>query len=134
MRFRHLIILLLITFVAAILAVRVLGGRQPSVVDMLFTNPDGSPCERPCLFGIRPGVTKIDEALSILNTHPLIEPQADKNGPAAVVAGQAVSIGRGLFAGKFLDIVLYANDNDTVEEITLVIVSEEAIYGDKPPP
>jgi len=38
----------------------------------LLTNPDGTPCLRLCLFGIRPGETTITEAAKILHTHPLL--------------------------------------------------------------
>src|SRR5690349_15497017 len=83
MRLRRLILLLLITFAAAILAVRVLGGRQQSVVEMLFTNPDGSPCEHPCLFGIRPRVTRLDEIESLLERHWLVQGRVIKDATLA---------------------------------------------------
>src|SRR5262249_11028164 len=38
---------------------------------MIFTNPDGSACQQPCLFGIRPGTTTYDQAVVLLKTHPL---------------------------------------------------------------
>lgn len=38
-----------------------------------FTYPDGKPCPMPCLFGIRLGVTTLDEAEIILQQHPKIK-------------------------------------------------------------
>jgi hypothetical protein len=38
---------------------------------MLFTNPDGTVCERLCLFGVRPGHTRAAEAIALLEQHPL---------------------------------------------------------------
>ncbi len=37
----------------------------------LLTPPDG--CPMPCFMGIRPGITRIDEAINILNTHTWVE-------------------------------------------------------------
>src|SRR5262249_50436568 len=44
--------------------------QQPSSVLALFTKPDGTPCERPCLFGVQPGITSFDQALALLRAHP----------------------------------------------------------------
>jgi hypothetical protein len=64
---------LLTTFAAAIFCVRLLGGiRQPSpLYAILFENPDGSTCQRPCLFGVRPGAMTVTEAIAILQAHPV---------------------------------------------------------------
>jgi hypothetical protein len=50
-----------------------IGATQPTspFFAEVFTNPDGSPCEQPCMFGVRPGLMSEDEALAILKTHPL---------------------------------------------------------------
>lgn len=32
----------------------------------LFTNPDGSPCEKACILGVLPGHTSFESALEIL--------------------------------------------------------------------
>lgn len=50
---------------------RLIGGAQPFAFSALFTNPDGTPCERPCLFGVRPGYTRHEDAIAILRSHPL---------------------------------------------------------------
>src|SRR5258708_37549648 len=38
----------------------------------IFTNPDGSSCEKPCLFGVIPGQTTVEEGTTILQAHPYI--------------------------------------------------------------
>jgi hypothetical protein len=43
----------------------------PAPLMLLFTNPDGSACKMPCLFGIRPDEMHVGEALDMLRTHPL---------------------------------------------------------------
>lgn len=44
---------------------------NPSAMAGLYTLPDGSPCDHPCLFGVSPGVTTDSEAYRRLRTHPL---------------------------------------------------------------
>jgi hypothetical protein len=61
---------LIAVFLAAIGATRFMG-RQPQLLNALFTNPDGTPCAQPCLFGIHPGKTSRDEATALLKAHPL---------------------------------------------------------------
>jgi hypothetical protein len=39
----------------------------------LFTNPDGSRCPMACLFGIRPGDTTFQEAVTLIQTHPMTD-------------------------------------------------------------
>ena len=57
----------------AILAIHLIGGLFPNPIAVLFTNPDGSPCQKPCLFGVRPGKMTLDEALKVLDQHPLTQ-------------------------------------------------------------
>src|SRR5258708_27495901 len=54
-----------------ILVTRMVSGTQPNPIAILFTNPDGSPCQMPCLLGVRPGATTLDEGVQILDQHPL---------------------------------------------------------------
>jgi hypothetical protein len=44
--------------------------QQPPPVLTIFTNPDGTPCDRPCLFGVQPGLTSFDRAVELLRAHP----------------------------------------------------------------
>ncbi len=53
------------------LVARAIGGTQPNPVAAWRTNPDGSSCGESCLFGITPGVTTIDEAIKLIETHSL---------------------------------------------------------------
>lgn len=50
---------------------RWVGNGTPPKVVALFTLPDGRPCQRPCLFGISPGVTTAADASALLLDHPL---------------------------------------------------------------
>src|SRR5690349_5351068 len=45
--------------------------RPPMFLSTFMTNPDGTTCNRPCLFGIHPGETNLDQAKLILASHPL---------------------------------------------------------------
>lgn len=51
-----------------------------------FTYPDGSPCPMPCLFGIRPGVTRWEDINETLKIHPILANSSDlyiQEGPYA---------------------------------------------------
>src|SRR5207248_927370 len=39
-------------------------------IPALLTNPDGSSCQQPCLFGVQPGITNLSAALYLLQAHP----------------------------------------------------------------
>lgn len=71
MRLLRLALVLVIIFTGTILASRVVGAAQANPIAVLFTNPDGTPCQMPCLLGVRPGETTLDEGLHILDQHPL---------------------------------------------------------------
>src|SRR5579859_475753 len=61
----------IIALMGAALLSRAVGAASPSPLDILFTNPDGSPCQMPCLFGVRPGQMTVDQAQQLLEQHPL---------------------------------------------------------------
>jgi hypothetical protein len=63
----------ILIFAATILVTRLISHAQPLPTPGMFTNPDGSPCTLPCLFGIRPGVTTTKEAVALLRAHPLTQ-------------------------------------------------------------
>src|SRR5262249_34087493 len=67
----RLVAIVAVIFVGATLAVHLVGGTRPMPVATLFSNPDGSPCQQACLFGIVPGQTTASDALLILKAHPL---------------------------------------------------------------
>jgi len=71
MRFLKLIHLLFAIFLLTILAAKLIGHSTPDPVLALFTNPDGSRCQMPCLLGIRPGETTVSDAITIIKEHPL---------------------------------------------------------------
>ncbi len=53
---------LILSLTAVLVGVRLVATLQPpradSLLRIMLTNPDGSSCERPCLFGIHPGVAQ----------------------------------------------------------------------------
>src|SRR5262249_16135091 len=70
----------MLRFVASLVAIfavilggiRLGGGKPPTpTLAQLFTNSDGSPCQQPCMFGIQPGKTTMDEAVILLGAHLL---------------------------------------------------------------
>ncbi len=70
-RFRRLVCGLLFILVTVLVGVRLMGSTHLGKVAALFTNPDGSPCQRPCLFGIRTAETTKAQAVILLKSHPL---------------------------------------------------------------
>ena len=90
--------------------------EHPAFLD-LFTNPDGTLCERPCLFGIQPGETSMDEALVILQTHWLltnVRIVSEPNNHKIPLVANA----NGKFAGKNFLVWLAASYEDNVPLIT----------------
>src|SRR5258708_4097760 len=69
-RFLRATLVLFVGIAAATFAAQKLGGIRPSPLVLLFTNPDGTRCEMPCLFGIRPGSTSRTEAVALFTAHP----------------------------------------------------------------
>jgi hypothetical protein len=71
---RLLRFILFLSFIAALmlLAVRLLGGTRPAMaLTTIMSKPDGTACDRPCLFGVRPGETSFEQARQILHSHPV---------------------------------------------------------------
>jgi hypothetical protein len=62
----------LILTIATFAAGRI-GEANPIAFAAIFTKPDGSPCEMPCMFGIRPGEMSSDKAAQIAKSHPLLQ-------------------------------------------------------------
>ena len=70
LRLYRFIFTLVIVSTALTLAARGIGGVQRSPLAILFSKPDGSLCEGPCMFGIRPGQTTSEDAIVMLKSHP----------------------------------------------------------------
>lgn len=72
LRLLRLTLILIAVWALAILGARLFGGWIPSSSSfaILFTNPDGSPCERPCILGVRPGQTAYTDAVRLFQAHP----------------------------------------------------------------
>ncbi len=73
--FLSMLTLLSMIFVAIILA-EVIGSTRPNTsaatLSVLFTNPNGSPCEKPCFLGVRLGKMTVDEGAQQIISHPYI--------------------------------------------------------------
>jgi hypothetical protein len=126
--FRRLILFLLIAFAAAILAVRV-RSKPLSVVEMLFTHADGSPCEQPCLFGITPGQTKYRDVDTLLTMHPMIAKKYAKSVPW-LIEGTPIRVGRGLLSGNRVMIRVARDSNNIVVIADFFLASLTALEGE----
>ena len=71
MRLIRLYLALIVVLCGVMLAIHLIGGLYPNPIAVLFTNPDGSLCHMPCLFGVRPGEMTVEEGLEVLDKHPL---------------------------------------------------------------
>ncbi len=72
----RLTMILAVISASAVAVIWWMGHAQPLSRDLLFTNPDGTPCTQPCLLGIRPGGTSQADAVAILRAHPLTRAMA----------------------------------------------------------
>ena len=77
-RFMRFVLFLCLTLAGTILVMCCVGSMRslPSAAlwETMFTNPDGSACQKPCMFGVRPGITTRREGLTILRVHPALIP------------------------------------------------------------
>ncbi|RMF48882.1 MAG: hypothetical protein D6749_14580 [Chloroflexota bacterium] len=100
---------LALMFGAAILVQR---AAPPTPFALLFTMPDGTPCSRPCLFGARVGEMSYQEALALLDQHPLTRD---------LVRRKRVSTAAMLYEGLELIVEVQADAWDNLVQISLHI-------------
>jgi hypothetical protein len=99
---------LMLTLAIAILLARLVGSvrPKPALFSMLFTNPDGSPCERPCMFGVRPGKMTTEKAVEILKQHPITRGMTFRQGSSETAFLDGVYE----FAGDNGKVIIYKAD------------------------
>jgi hypothetical protein len=88
----------------------------------LFTNPDGSPCAQPCLFGVRPGKTTLDDALKILDRHPLTHSLKQQPYVTLNAKGQSVQRGAELLS-RGADLIVMSDDGIAVNWVQIMPLS-----------
>ncbi len=110
--FARLSLILAGLLVCMLVAVRIVAGAQPSPLILIFKHPDGTPCERPCLFGIEPGKTKRENVVALLRAHPLLAGQMwqlpQDDGELILMAE-----GKDLFARKTISVRITGYPNVT---------------------
>jgi hypothetical protein len=102
-RFTFILVAGVFVCIFAIAMLRAMGRAQPIGIDGWFTNPDGSPCVMPCLFGIRPGVTPFQDVEKLLTVHPVLH-RSDVQLTLSELGAQFVT------ATYSLDISWYGSD------------------------
>ncbi len=97
-KFRRLTSTLILVLYVVIHTVQGIGRLQPAPIAILFTNPDGTPCQQPCLFGVRPRETTYKQAIALLHAHPFtrnFRPNATGNvlsdGQTSIIVGHFVA-------------------------------------------
>jgi len=118
-----LVLGLVIGLYILIFAARAIAAQQPSALAEIFTNPDGSPCEMPCMFGVRPGVTTFERALTIFHEHPLTR----NLKPPTLTTGYSESHAL-VFVGASGGVILYSDtQSNPVVETMLICFSLDAV-------
>jgi hypothetical protein len=69
--FSLILVTTLLLSLGMLIARRIGAAQPPPSFALLFTNPDGTPCQMPCVFGIRPGITTKKQAFALIQAHPL---------------------------------------------------------------
>jgi hypothetical protein len=67
----------------------------PGLLSLLLTNPDGSSCQLPCMFGARPGVMTPDQMLRVLRRHPVtrdFSQRTSADGSTVWLDGEAIRL------------------------------------------
>ncbi|SRR5258708_4643287 len=106
MQFLRLYVRLIVGCLVLVGITRWFGFSQPNPANVLFTNPDGSACSMPCLFGVRPDTMTVDQALAVLAAHPLTRKmrlQKDASTPVIDIASAS---------GRQVYINIYSGDPD----------------------
>lgn len=72
-RYIYFVIVALLALLFGVVAtLRVAAATSIPRLNYLFTNADATACQRPCLFGVRPGRVSFRQAVRLLSKHPLI--------------------------------------------------------------
>ncbi|MEP7285437.1 MAG: hypothetical protein ABI947_06690 [Chloroflexota bacterium] len=117
-RILRLVTVLTATLAALIAIVLAIGATQPSPILPLFTDPDGSACQMPCLFGVRPGVTLYKDAVLLLHSHPLLQ-GLQWNKDDKVLYGKEVEIRVFLNPDDSVNAIGFLNTRDQVSSRTI---------------
>ena len=98
-----------------LLAVRLIGSlRPPSILSLITSDPDRVPCDKPCLFGIRPGMTSIADAVRMLHLHPLTRDATWQDDHTLQLTGPDADVAFSQTPDGMVDsIVLTDNPTDT---------------------
>src|SRR5579864_8047100 len=80
---------------------------------MLFTHPDGTPCQRRCLFGVQLGLTLYKQAVEPLRNHPFTRTFQSEGM-------------RNMFSNESLSVILSLDANDRVSGVTLISYSNSS--------
>jgi hypothetical protein len=67
----YLLITTVVLSLGMVIARRIGAAQPPSSFALMFTNPDGTLCNMPCMFGIRVGETTEKQAIKLIQIHPL---------------------------------------------------------------
>jgi hypothetical protein len=70
---RLTVIISLVLCASGVLLARRIGAERPGTLSRLLTTPEGAPCA--CLLGVIPGETSFENAITILDSHPLLSGQ-----------------------------------------------------------
>jgi len=114
---RLLRFILLLIFIAALLmfAARLIGSTHSATqLATVMSQPDGTACNHPCLFGVRPGETSFEQAVAILHAHPLTHEAKWLTALTLQLNGPPAYVGFSITPDKVIDsITLSDNMEDT---------------------
>src|SRR5258708_12518171 len=102
-----------------LLAVRIGSSNPTDPIAALFTNPDGAPCAKPCLFGVRPGKTTLEDALNILDKHPFTHSLKQQPYITLNAKGQTVQRGAELLS-RGADLIVMSDDGIVVNWVQVM--------------
>lgn len=112
---RLLRLMLLLTFISTllILATRLIGSVRPAMtLASVMSKLDGTRCDHPCLFGIRPGETSVEQAVQILNSHPLTRASKWLDDHTLQLTGPAAYVAFSLTPDKMIDSITFTDNLD----------------------
>jgi hypothetical protein len=72
----------------------------------------GTACDQPCLFGVRPGETSVEQAVLILNSHPLTREAKWLNDHTLQLTGPAAYVAFSLTSDELIDSITFTDNLD----------------------
>jgi hypothetical protein len=111
MRWFRLVLILMLASAALLLVARFSGeGRRSTLLSAVMSTPDGTACDKPCLFGVIPGEITFEQAVLLLHAHPLTQTATWLNDHTLQLSGPETYIEFSLTPDRLIDNITFTDN------------------------